>query len=463
MYQAIITALRNVREHPNADRLRLATCCGDQVVVGLDNYEGQLGAYFPADGCISERMAFENNLNSNPKENKDQERKGFFGKNRRVRAQNLRQEKSYGFWAELDSLAWTEVATEELEEGLQFTALNGQEVCKKYINPATLRRAGSNKQNGEKLSTKLKKRFSNLKEHSDTKQLRYEINRIPDGSIIYLTEKAHGISGRSGHVKGLIPLTRKQLWWNKWMGWTGKVYTSESEYRVVSGSRRVVLDPDQKTDEGFYSGKIFRIDIHRSLEEAGILKGLTLYYEIVGFDETGAAIMSGQSIEKIGDKKLRKLMKQKYGDEMTYSYGCEYDDPEPSRRYDIFVYDITFTNEDGDSWRLSWPLIKSICRNLGVFHVPEIGCGRWDYKAPEDSRDENPFFEYVQSFLDEDSTIDSRHIIEGLCARIQAPNGEIYILKDKGFAFKVLEGIVKSDDSIIDTEEAEDLAAEEIE
>ena len=32
---AIVTALRNVRPHPNADRVKLATCHGNQIVIEL--------------------------------------------------------------------------------------------------------------------------------------------------------------------------------------------------------------------------------------------------------------------------------------------------------------------------------------------------------------------------------------------------------------------------------------------
>ena len=46
-YNAIITKLKNVRTFPGADRLMLATCVGNQVVIGLDHLEDELGIYFP--------------------------------------------------------------------------------------------------------------------------------------------------------------------------------------------------------------------------------------------------------------------------------------------------------------------------------------------------------------------------------------------------------------------------------
>lgn len=47
MYNAIITRVRNVSAFPDADRLLLATCVGNQVVIGLNHVEDELGIYFP--------------------------------------------------------------------------------------------------------------------------------------------------------------------------------------------------------------------------------------------------------------------------------------------------------------------------------------------------------------------------------------------------------------------------------
>ena len=36
-YKAIVTKLTNVRPHSNADKVQLATCHGNQVVIGLNH------------------------------------------------------------------------------------------------------------------------------------------------------------------------------------------------------------------------------------------------------------------------------------------------------------------------------------------------------------------------------------------------------------------------------------------
>jgi hypothetical protein len=463
-YQAIVCRLKNVRKHSNADRLNVAAAQNMQVIVGLDNTEGQLGVMFIDDGCLSERMAAENNLYSNSELNKDNTKRGFFGKNARVRAQKFRGEKSYGFWTELTSVAWTGVNLNELEEGYTFTHLNGEEVCKKYINPATLRRAQTNRQKtADSFKKELNRRFAHLKQHTDTKQLRYEIGRIPEGSILYLTEKCHGTSGRTGHVYAEISLSSTKRWWNKYFGWV-KSFEPRKEYQYATGTRRVILDPNQTQDQGYYAGKNFRIEVHNRLKKLGIPKGVELFYELVGFSEDGGSLMPSHSIEKIGDKKLQKAMRKRYGDVMTYSYGCEADCPVPEKRYDIFVYRATTTNQDGEIYELSWPQTKDLCNMLGIKHVPDLRFPiiyRDDIlfgRAEKDKKE--ALLNIVENFLDVDSTIDFRHITEGVCVRVETPTGDTYILKDKSFGFKILEGIIKSDGETIDTEEAEDLAAE---
>lgn len=52
-YSAYITTLKNVRPHPNANKLRLADCFGNTICVGLDAAEGEIGVYFPTDGQLS--------------------------------------------------------------------------------------------------------------------------------------------------------------------------------------------------------------------------------------------------------------------------------------------------------------------------------------------------------------------------------------------------------------------------
>ena len=78
-YSGIVCKLQNVRVHPNADRLRLATVMGSQIIVDLNAKDGDLGIFFGPDGKLSPQHLYNCNLYSNPEMNKDKSKKGYFG------------------------------------------------------------------------------------------------------------------------------------------------------------------------------------------------------------------------------------------------------------------------------------------------------------------------------------------------------------------------------------------------
>jgi len=58
MYEAYVTTLKNVKKHSNADRLQVAECFGNQVIIDLSFKEGDIGVYFPVDGKGTYRAVF---------------------------------------------------------------------------------------------------------------------------------------------------------------------------------------------------------------------------------------------------------------------------------------------------------------------------------------------------------------------------------------------------------------------
>jgi tRNA-binding EMAP/Myf-like protein len=425
-YQAIICKLKNVRKHPNADRLLLAEAYGYQVIVGLNQQENDLGIMFPCDGQLSEEFAAANDLVTRIGED-GKRAGGYFGKNRRVRAQNFRGEKSEGFWCPveyLDKMIGEEVI---VKEGQTFTEINGIPVCNKYITPAT--KAAQ----GQRQHKRRENRY--FAKHVDTKQLRYEIGNIPDGSFLTITEKLHGTSARVGYVLDEV----KPSFWKKILMWIGAIpkRTDEAplmEYKYLTGSRNVILNDVGMVDH--YYGDNFRQIISAALQPH-INKGEIWYGEIVG-----PGIMGSVGFDKIQDKELRKELKDWFGNEATYNYG--HDTPH------FYLYRITITNEDGDVYELPWSVVKKRAKESNVECVPELLIQEYYDK------DVRFAFETVLKQIVEYniSSVVPNQLREGVVVRVDTPEGNTYWLKEKNFVFKVLEGIAKEDADYIDTEES---------
>lgn len=279
--EAIITPIKNLRKHPNADRLQIGTAYGSQVIVSLDTIEDTLGIFIPDDMQLSHEFCAANNLYSHKELNSDPTKGGFFGNNRRVRAQKFRGEISDGFWVELHTLAFAGNDASSLKEGTTLTEFNGVPICNKYFTPATMKSMGGRNGKTSKKGFKSSE-FPYFKEHWDTQQLLHNIHKIPTGAIISLSEKVHGTSARTGRMLRRKTLNSFQKFWNRTIGKFGLQFTEE-DWCYVTGTRRVVLDPKTVEDKGFYNGDNFRREIHNKIKTIGLHKGETIYYEIVGY------------------------------------------------------------------------------------------------------------------------------------------------------------------------------------
>ena len=434
-YQAIVTKLTNVRPHSNADKVQLATCHGNQVVVGLDSKEGDLGVYFPSDGQLSHEFCFANNLYRKADLNKfPNDKPGMFDENRRVRAQKFRGEISDGFWVPLHYFGFIQV-TGLNTEGLEFTEWQGVPICNKYINPNTLKQARENQ--GKKI--KVAKTSIMFKEHFDTDHFGKHVKDFEYGQRLVVTEKLHGTSGRIAHVLVDRELTFK----DKIAKFFGVAITAK-EWKYLNGTRRVVLE--ETTGTQFHDPTIR--DKAFNLFKGNLRKGESVYFEIVGYESTGAAIMPRVDTTKMGDKDFTK----RYGKEMAYSYGCA------ETECAVYVYRITNTNEDGHSVDLTWDDVKKRCDELGANYVPELFVTSLDiidaYSKLNDDRDiENLFVNAIDTAAKGASLLDDSHIREGVCVRIDNVGMTPKVYKHKSFEFKVLEGIIK-DAGIVDMEES---------
>lgn len=233
-YQVVVCKASNVRKHSNADFLNLATCLGNQVVVGLDTPEGLLGIFAPTDGQFSDQFCRENNLyNASARVKLDLppvEKPGFFDFNRRIRSQRFRGEKSDGIFLPLDCLQWTGADCSTLKEGDSFTEFGGYTIATKYYTPATLRALKGG-------TVKTRKENKCFPKNEDVKQFRFVADDIPEDSVIYLSEKLHGTSQRIGFVLSDVKLPI----WKVYINRVFKMFP-EQEYKLLIGSKNVILN-----------------------------------------------------------------------------------------------------------------------------------------------------------------------------------------------------------------------------
>ena len=431
MYKGTVLRIKNVRPHPNADWVKLATCHGNQVVVGLEVEEGHMGVYFPCDGQLSHEFCRANNLYREASLNKfPDEKGGMFDANRRVRAQKFRGEISDGFWVPLHFFGFIQVTGLDVE-GFEFDEWCGVHICNKYVNPNTIKASQQN--NGKK--TRVAKTSVMFKEHFDTEHFGKYLQEFKNDEQIVITEKLHGTSGRVAHV-----LIDRELTWKDKLAKFFGVKILEQNWGYLNGTRRVVLE--ETTGTQYHDPTIREVAFDKFKDN--LRKGETAYFEIVGFETSGTSIMPAVDVSKLNDNALLK----KYGNLMYYSYGCA-----PST-CEIYVYRITITNEDGQSVDLSWNDVKSRCTEIGIKHVPEIETLMLNSLDKDDRDVQYEFFEKIDGYAQGDSLLDNRHLREGVCVRIDQYGIKPKVYKHKSFNFKVLEGIIK-DSGVIDTEEAQ--------
>ena len=194
-YQAIITPVQAILKHPNADRLEIAVVCNTHVVVGIGNYrQDDLVIFFEPDGCLSQEYCEANGLYEKFEEVngvKTRVGTGYLDPNGRIRALNLRSYKSNGLVMPLSSLDFLEFDRSVLKAGFVFTEIGGVEICKKYETPATRAAKATNKKDKPRLKVKIQ-----FPEHVDTENFRRNVQKIPVGATITITEKIHSTSGR---------------------------------------------------------------------------------------------------------------------------------------------------------------------------------------------------------------------------------------------------------------------------
>lgn len=464
MYNAYVTRIKNLRKHPNADRLQLGECFGNTVCVSLDYVDNQLGLYLPCDGQLSVEFAEVNNL-LRKKDDAGNNCGGYMDPNKRnVTAIRLRGEKSDGLFLPLTCLeTFGDVST--LKEGDVINTFNGHEICCKYIPRRNHRQ--SHVSDGNRTRKKKVDVAPLFAEHADTEQLAYNLGAFKPGDEIEITLKMHGTSQRTGYLPVFKGYKRTFKDWL--LRRDGKpIY----DWGYVSGTRRTVLD---NYDGGYYGSNEFR-EQHSKTFEGKLWKGETVYYEVVGFTHTGAPIMAEGNNEKLG----KDFVKQ-YGKTTVFSYGCdpvgesfkhEYADcwdgmnvREFKPQSDIYVYRMTMTNEDGAIVEYTPDFMRYRCEQMGVKTVPVMWKGiipahTGDVAAIRLGQDAGAWIkEKAERFYDGPDPIGKTHVREGVVVRI-VNRPKFCAYKHKNHNFKMISGIIVNEIADSNVEISDEILAE---
>lgn len=430
-----IVEVKELRLHSNADRLQIATFFGNDTCVGLDVQIGNKGIYFPSDLQLSEEFATVNNL-VRKKDDAGNNIGGYMDPSKRnVQAIRLRGEKSDGLFLPLSCLEYTGVNLDDLKIGDPITVVNGHEICQKYIprrNPSCGAERAGNKTRKKKVA--ISPLFA---EHADTEQLAYNLDAFKAGDQIEITLKMHGTSQRTGYLPVFKGYKRTLL---------DKIFRREGtpiyDWGYVSGTRRTVLED---YSGGYYGSNEFREE-HSKTFEGKLWKGETVYYEVVGYTKDGGTIMGKANNKKLNDKEFIK----QYGNETTFSYGCE-----PGQS-DMYVYRMTMTNEDGQVIEYAPDFMRYRCEMMGVKTVPVFTQFHLNPVDLEfETRTPGEIIKHcAECYFAGPDPIGKTHVREGVVVRIvNRPKFTAY--KHKNFEFKVLEGIIKDTAEAPDMEEAE--------
>ncbi len=422
-YYGLVTRIANVHKDPNSDRLWLAECFSEGVIVGPDINEGDLVLYLPTDGQIerwfgNDFKLFRYNEDGTPQG-------GYIDNNCHVRAIKLRGNQSSGVviaYSKLiekyGDLGWS--------DGDSVTEIKGKIFCSKYI-PKSKGMPGN--PTGRKTSYKGRKAegitYPEFAMHSDTLQLKYNLDAFKVGDMINMTLKMHGTSQRSMRTYAVMP-----------NGFFRRLFRMKPKTKeaYVLGTRRCVVT---ENSQGYYGNDAFRMPHHERLKEC-LEPGMEVFYEVVGYygpNEIDTIMPSGDN-SKINDKNFVK----EFGKRTVFSYGCN---PGESQMY---IYRITANNGE---YEYNPDEITKWCAEHGFNRVPVVE--DFVFTTTEDMLDRiNKYFEDLRD------PVGKTHVKEGVVLRI-VNRRTFTAYKSKTYEFQVLEGLIKDSETAPDMEEAQEV------
>jgi hypothetical protein len=415
-YLCKIIRVKNLRKHPNADKLSIFTVDGNDIVTSNSTPEDQISIYFPLEVQINhDYLRAGNDYRKNLGLNNDPESPGgFFEDKGRVKAVKLRGQKSEGYVVPISSLACIiGDKYKELEQyiGEEFDTLNGTLLAEKYI-PPTSKTGGKESTKGDRPKRKFESKLldNQFRLHYDTAQLGKNIHRLQRNDLISISWKFHGTSFVSSKI-----LCKRELKWYERIAKAIGLRIVDTEYSNIYSSRKVIKNEDiNKQPQHYYKYDLWS-DINDRFKN-DLIDGETIYGEAVGYTKDGGYIQAG------------------------FDYGCE------PKKFDIYIYRITQTNQQGKVIDLPFNFVQERAQQLGAKTVPLIYFGRADGFYKDCMTDEvwrESFFNKLKAdyVYDQDSQFCKNKVPEeGIVLRIEGLKPEALKLK----AFRFLESESKA-------------------
>jgi tRNA-binding EMAP/Myf-like protein len=431
-YLASIVKIESFRPHSNADKLKVTSLFGNNVITGI-NAENGIYCYFPLECAISNEFLSYTNSFRDKDLNRIKEQKGLFEENSRVKAVKLRGEKSEGYIvpvSQLESFA-KDVLNQKIEitekyVGSDFDLFFDHSICKKYI-PKGMRNSGEagkkkTKGNVKKYASRLVENQFNF--HQDTSHLKREMHRVSPDDYISVTEKLHGCN----FIVSNVLVKRKLSLVDRVSKFFGANVT-ETEYGMLYSSRAVIKNSvmdDGKVNNNFYDTDVWKIVADKIFPS--LAQGISVVGEIVGYTPSGSAIQK------------------------NYDYGCSSGD------LDFWIFKVTHTSACGKVYVFNHRETVEFCQKFN-FKMPQTHYyGKAKDYFPEISVEnhwhDNFLQKMIEVHLEKKCTICKNDVwAEGVILRKDSPfEWDAFKLK----SFNFLEGESKQLDSgEVDIETAE--------
>ena len=349
--------------HPNANSLKIVHVGGYNIIVGLDEQPG-LYIYFPALSQINENLLSYANLYRHINKNSNPTTKpGFFEDNGRVKAIRLRGIVSEGFLLPVKTLrdfllTTINVELNEIKSNVEFDSIKHNDkiiwICKKYKTKVKNVESKNSSTSAKKIKGCDKIDNNQFRFHYTTVQVKKEPWCVEPDDLIQITSKWHGTSGISAYVLCKKPLNIFKKLGNILLG---NSWNNECKYYdYVYASRTVIKNKyfNKNLNSGYYNTDVwFEAD---KIVRPHLIKGMTAYYEIVGYLPNGSYIQN------------------------NYDYGCvpptNGEKYTSEKHFKVRIYRITLTNVDGIVHEFSTREVQQWCTLNGLRAVEELYYGK---------------------------------------------------------------------------------------